>query len=157
MAKFHVSADGNARACKASKGNCPLAADINHYDTADEARAGYEKLQKFRANRTHTRATSLETRMAKLPEVKGIKYELDFDGEGVSDEGVKFSSIKAFRERRNGSHARIATITVYDDDTAIVWDRTSSDEADIKARGRLLDPLKDSFEISPYSSPIFRF
>lgn len=155
MAKFHISADGNARACKASKGNCPLAADINHYDTPEEARAGYERRQQFRANRGLTRTTQ-DTRMAKLPEVKGIKYELDFDGEGVSDEGVKFSSIKAFRERRNGSHARIATITVYDDDTAIVWDRTSSDEADIKARGRLLDPLKDSFEISPYSSPIFR-
>jgi hypothetical protein len=94
--------------------------------------------------------------MAKLPEVKGIKYEPDFDGDGVSDAGIKFSSIKAFRERRNGSHSRIATITVYDDDTAIVWDRTSSNEADIKARGRLLGPLKDSFEISPYSSPIFR-
>lgn len=155
MAKFHISADGNARACKASKGNCPLAADINHYDTPEEARAGYEKLQQFNANRVLTRTTQ-DTRMAKLPEVKGIKYEPDFDGDGVSDAGIKFSSIKAFRERRNGSHARIATITVYDDDTAIVWDRTSSDEADIKARGRLLGPLKDSFEISPYSSPIFR-
>jgi hypothetical protein len=155
MAKFHVSADGNPRACKASKGNCPLAADINHYETPEEARAGYEKLQKFRANRGITRSTQ-DTRMAKLPEVKGIKYEPESNGEGASDAGIKYSSIEAFRERKDGSRARIASITVYDDGTAIVWDRTDANEADIKARGRLLEPLKESLEISPYSSPIFR-
>lgn len=157
MTKFHISDDGNPRACKASKDNCPISADINHYDTAEEARTGYEKLQKFQANRTHTRASSQETRMEKLPEVKGVEYESDFNGEeGVSDAGVKFSSFGAFRKRRNGSRARIASIIVYDDNTAIVWDRTDSNEANIKARERLLKPLAETFEISPYSSPIFR-
>lgn len=154
MTKFHVSADGNPRSCNAKQGNCPLAGDDKHFDTAEAARTDYEKTQG--ASFATVQRTTQATRMAKLPEVKGIKYEPDFDGDGVSDAGIKFSSIKAFRERRNGSHSRIASITVYDDGTAIVWDRTSANEADIKARGRLLGPLKESFEISPYSSPIFR-
>lgn len=154
MAKFHVSADGNARACKASKDNCPLAADINHYDTADEARAGYEKLQQFRANRTLTRTTS-ETRMAKLPEVKGVVYEKDAYGEGVTEDGQPYTSIDAFREKRNGERSRVAAITVYDDGSAIVWDRTEANEADIRSRDNLRDALKSTFEISAYSSPVF--
>lgn len=156
MAKFHISEDGNPRVCKASRGKCPISSDINHYDSAVEARAGYEKLQQFNANRVLT-STTQETRMAKLPEIKGIEYEPDFKGEeGISDAGVKFSSIGAFRTRRNGSRARIASIIVYDDNTAIIWDRTGANEADIKARERLLKPLAESFEISPYSSPIFQ-
>ena len=161
MAKFHISADGNPRSCSAKAGNCPLAADDQHFSTAEEARADYEKSQESTVRsvkRTNQPPrTTHDTRMAKLPEVKGVMYEPDFNGEeGVSDAGVKYSSIGAFRERRNGSRARIASIIVYDDNTAIVWDRTGANEADIKARERLLKPLAESFEISPYSSPIFR-
>lgn len=43
MTNFHVSDDGNPRICKAQAGNCPIAADSEHFETSFAARDHYEK------------------------------------------------------------------------------------------------------------------
>lgn len=43
MAKYHLSEDGTPRLCKASEGNCPLAADDAHYGSRKEAAEAYEE------------------------------------------------------------------------------------------------------------------
>lgn len=241
MAKFHVSADGNPRACNAKQGNCPLAGDDKHFDTPEAARTDYEKSQgssfptqttrvsklpevtgtdkpsqlslddihpnvaadiinlrnKLTENgngelaegmvqnilggieerfkemgsakkaETETKSqdssfptiqhTTQATRVAKLPVVKGIVYEVDPYGEDKTEEGVAYTSIDAFREKKNGERSRVAAITVYDNGTALVWDRTEANEADIRSRDKLRDSLKETFDISTMSSPVFRY
>lgn len=155
MAKFHVSADGNPRSCNAKQGNCPLAGDDKHFDTAEAARTDYEKAQG--TSFATVQRTTQATRMAKLPEVKGIIYEADSYGEGVNEVGIAYSSIEAYREKKNGERSRIASITVYDSGDAIVWDRAEANEADIRSRNKLRDSLKETFEIATTSSPVFRY
>lgn len=45
--KFHISSDGQARACRATKVACKL--DSDHYDSREEAQAAYEKLNAVNA------------------------------------------------------------------------------------------------------------
>lgn len=42
MPKYHVSADGNPRVCRASNGNCPIGGDETHYTSKEAARAAFE-------------------------------------------------------------------------------------------------------------------
>lgn len=42
MAKYHINRTGDAGLCKATLGNCPFGDAVDHYDTAEEARAAYE-------------------------------------------------------------------------------------------------------------------
>lgn len=44
MPRFHINTDsGEAGACRAVKGNCPFGSDSEHYSSAEEARAAFEK------------------------------------------------------------------------------------------------------------------
>lgn len=43
MAKYHISEDGEIRACTAKPGNCPLGGDELHFETQDEAQKSIDK------------------------------------------------------------------------------------------------------------------
>jgi len=43
MAKYHVNSAGEAGVCKAKTGACPFGDAVDHYASADEARAAFEK------------------------------------------------------------------------------------------------------------------
>lgn len=155
MTKFHVSDDGNPRPCKAQPDNCPVAGDGDHFTTPESAREHFEKTQSNTVP-TIKRVTS-ETRMASLPEIKNVEYEKDEFGEGVSEEGVAYTTADTYRIGRNGSRSRLATVTVYDDGTALVWDKSGSTISDVKAIGKLKEELKKTHKISRYSSPVFLY
>lgn len=153
MTKFHVSDDGNPRPCAAQKGNCPIGGETEHFTNPESAREHYESTQGS-AVKSIKRVTS-ETRMATLPEIKNVEYEKDEFGEGVSEEGVAYTTADTYRTGRNGSRTRLATVTVYDDGTALVWDKSGSTISDVKALDKLKVELKKTHKISKYSSPIF--
>lgn len=44
MARYHLSADGAPRSCRAEPGNCPLGKDLPHYSSRKEAAEAYEQL-----------------------------------------------------------------------------------------------------------------
>lgn len=41
--RWHINANGVAGRCKAQPGECPVSPDEPHYETAADARAGYEE------------------------------------------------------------------------------------------------------------------
>lgn len=45
MGRFHIKENGEPGACTASVRDCPRGGDNEHYDTADDARKAYEKVQ----------------------------------------------------------------------------------------------------------------
>jgi hypothetical protein len=45
MAKYHINAKGEPGVCRATKGNCPLGGDTDHYSSPEAARSAYEKNQ----------------------------------------------------------------------------------------------------------------
>lgn len=154
MVKFHISDDGNPRACKAQVGKCPIGEEAPHFETKENARAYYEDSQGdvFVA----PKRTTQQTRFESMPAVKGVSYEIDHYGEDVNDEGVPYTSVDAFRDKKNGERARIASVTVYDDGTALVFDHGESDIPNIKARRKLAEALDEKYVISSISSETFR-
>lgn len=153
MTKFHLSDDGNPRPCNAQEGNCPIGAENEHFTNVDSARQHYEKAQGSAV--TSIKRSTAASRLASLPVIKNVEYEADPLGDGVTEEGMNYTSVDTFRPGRNGSRNPLALITVYEDNTVIVWDKSGSTITDVKARDKLKEELKKTHKISQYSSPVF--
>jgi hypothetical protein len=46
MAKYHINSRGEAGLCRAQVSNCPFGGESDHYQSAPEARLGYEEKMK---------------------------------------------------------------------------------------------------------------
>lgn len=164
MSRFHVGEDGVPRKCDA-KINCPVSGTPvteNHYENKEDARAGYERsqgeqmaesLKKFPLDR---HKNDPDTRLAKLPEIKGMSYQYDVFSDGTNDEGVGFSSFNV--ERTHGNKmSTIAEVTVYDDGTALLFDKgDGKNVADQKAKAKLVQAIQEKgLNISGASAPVF--
>jgi len=80
MSKFHISPDGEPRACTAKEGGCKYGADYPHFSTAEDARQAFELSEglnkTFAAIRRTTKAaTKAEERKAAKAEAERIQRE----------------------------------------------------------------------------------
>lgn len=86
--KFHISSDGQPRACRATKVACKLNSD--HYDTKEEAQAAYEKLNEAKANGGSLKKnTSLNTIPKLNRAIKDIDDKLASNESVLKEVGVK--------------------------------------------------------------------
>ena len=95
MAKYHISEDGNPRACRAKPGNCRFGEDNAHYSTKEEARAAYEASQTPTLSRTTTTVGD------------PVAFQ-NFRGEEAVGKLVSVRSKRGvIREDRSGYHYRV--------------------------------------------------
>lgn len=93
MANFHISEDGNPRACRAQPGNCKLSKDAPHYNSKEEASAAYEKQQEAQVPVAQSGASK-----SSKPEV-ALDKDLPEGAENLPDLPDGRSFVTAFNER----------------------------------------------------------
>ena len=88
MTKYHIKKDGTPGVCHATKGNCPLCGESNHYSTeAEAATVAQSKLESqygLGATEGKTRQVELASKLNNID--KEMASELDLHSE--LDEGV---------------------------------------------------------------------
>lgn len=152
--RYHISADGNPRPCKAEKDQCPISGSLEHFDNPDKAREYYEVLQggSFRIENYKTHSE----RLSELPEVPGLKYVARDDSPSHRrDDGVPWSSVTVYRTNSMGKDVEIADLTVYDDGEVRAYDKTSGTLSDLDAIDDLSAAIYDKYDVSPVSSDSF--
>ncbi|MDL5351165.1 hypothetical protein [Microbacterium sp. zg-YB36] len=96
---------------------------------------------------SHAIATAVAAARIPTPAFRGLIVTVDPYGDGVADSGAAYRTFDVARPRANGNYpVQLASLTVYSDGSALVWDRlTNYTAADLRAAGRLRDMLATAY------------
>jgi len=96
MATYHINANGDAGACRATVGSCPFGDAVNHYDSAEAAREAYEAKQEAWDWRV-TRESFLKALELNADKESDDYFEIELEGEGRVLTTMRFRTLPGKR------------------------------------------------------------